>query len=208
MDLSVVLYLILLAAVGLERLVELRLSSRNERRLAARGFARVAEPGFPGMVAFHIAVPVAAACEVVLRRRPFLPGLALAMGTLFLLATGLRWWVIRTLADHWNVRVVASAGLGVVSGGPYRFVRHPNYAAVFVEMLALPLIHTAWVTALASAPAHVFLLDRRIAVEEAVLLADPAYRATMGAKPRFVPRLRDLASWFRPQNVPVPGRRA
>ncbi len=189
MGLSVALYLLLLAAVGLERLIELRVSARNQRRLALRGFHRVRDPSFSGMVVLHAAVPIAAALEVVLGHRPFLPALGLVAGGLFLLAQGLRWWVIRTLADHWNVQVVASTGLGVVSHGPYRFLRHPNYAAVFVEMLALPLIHTAWITALATAPAHALLLRRRIATEEAVLLADPDYRRLMGPKPRFVPRL-------------------
>jgi methyltransferase len=189
MGLSVALYLLLLAAVGLERLIELRVSARNQRRLAVRGFQRVPDPSFSGMVVLHATVPIVAAAEVVLGHRPFLPALGLATGTLFLLAQGLRWWVIRALADHWNVQVVASTGLGVVSHGPYRFLRHPNYTAVFVEMLALPLIHTAWITALATAPAHALLLRRRIATEEAVLLADPVYRRHMGSKPRFVPRL-------------------
>jgi methyltransferase len=189
MGLSVALYLLLLGVVGLERLIELTVSARNQKKLAARGFQRVPDPSFSGMVALHAAVPIAAALEVVLGHRPFVPALGLAAGALFLLAQGLRWWVIRTLADHWNVQVVASTGLGVVSHGPYRFLRHPNYAAVFVEMLALPLIHTAWITALATAPVHALLLRQRIATEEAVLLADPVYRRHMGSKPRFLPRL-------------------
>jgi methyltransferase len=208
MDLSVLLYLVFLAAFGAVRLIELRVSARNQRRLEARGVARVPEPAFPYLATFHVAVPVAAAFEVLFLRRPFLPELALTMGFLFLLAQTLRWWVIRTLGEHWNVRVMASAGLGVVSGGPYRFARHPNYAAVFVEMAALPLIHTAWVTSLASAPVHAFLLRRRIAVEQRVLLADPGYRATMEAKPLFVPRLRFLVSWLRGAGAPPGGKRA
>ena len=111
------------------------------------------------------------------------------MGVLFLGANALRWWVIRTLGAHWNVQVMDSARLGVVTTGPYRWVRHPNYTAVFVEMLALPLIHTAWITALAGGAAHAWVLRGRVAAEERVLLADPLYRAEMSAKPRFVPSL-------------------
>lgn len=208
MDLSVLLYLAFLAATGLGRLAELLVSARHQRRLAARGIAKVPEPGFPCMVAFHVAVPVAAALEVVLLRRPFLPWLALPTGSLFALAYGVRWQVIRTLAEHWNVRVMASARLGVVSSGPYRFVRHPNYAAVFVEMIALPMIHTAWVTAIVAAAAHALLLRRRIAVEEAVLLADPSYRIAMAGKPRFFPRLSDVIPWLRPEGVAARGKGA
>ena len=99
-----------------------------------------------------------------------------------------RWWVIRTLGSHWNVQVMDSAGLGVVSSGPFRAVRHPNYAAVFVEVAALPLVHTAWITCLAGSAAHLWVLSRRLALEEAVLLSHEEYRMRMGGKPRFVPR--------------------
>jgi methyltransferase len=82
-----------------------------------------------------------------------------------------------------------SLALGVVTGGPYRFVRHPNYVAVFVELAALPLVHGAYLTAILGATVHVWVLRQRIGAEEAVLHADPAYRTAMAAKPRFVPRL-------------------
>jgi methyltransferase len=189
MELSRLAFVGLLAGVGIGRLAELRISRRNQQRLAARGAARIPEPRFPLMVAVHAGILAGAALEVLLFRRPFYPVLAVAMAALFLCANAVRWWVIRTLGTHWNVQVVESGRLGVISGGPYRWVRHPNYAAVFVEMLALPLIHTAWLTSLLGGAAHLWVLRRRIALEEQMLLADPAYRAAMGAKPRFVPYL-------------------
>jgi methyltransferase len=97
--------------------------------------------------------------------------------------------VIRSLGEHWNVQVVDSTRLGVVTSGPFRYVRHPNYAAVFSELLALPLIHTAWITAIAGAIAHIGVLAQRLSTEEPVLLANPDYRAAMSGKPRFLPGL-------------------
>ena len=94
-------------------------------------------------------------------------------------AMALRWWVIRTLGAHWNVEVMASAPLGIVTKGPFRWVRHPNYAAVFVELVALPLIHTAWLTAILAAAGNTWVLRHRLRIEERVLHADPVYRATM-----------------------------
>ena len=182
-------YLAVLLAVALVRLAELRISRRNQLILAARGAQKVPEPGFRWMVAFHAAILVSAGAEVVFWERPFIPLLALCMGLLLACAIGLRWWVIRILAEHWNVQVMTSAELGVVTDGPYRWIRHPNYAAVFVELIALPLLHTAWCTALAGAIVHCFLLRGRIRVEEAILLANPSYVASMAWKPRFVPRL-------------------
>jgi methyltransferase len=189
MGLSVVAYLALLAAVGVLRLVEIGISKRNQRWLASQGVAKIAEPRFRWMVVFHGGILVAAGLEVVLLQRPFLPALALAMGVVFLLANAVRWWVIGTLARHWNVGVMASVELGVVTSGPYRWVRHPNYLAVFLELLALPLIHTAWLAALLGSAFHVAILRNRLRVEDATLLANPAYREAMGSKPRFLPKL-------------------
>jgi methyltransferase len=141
------------------------------------------------MVALHAAVLLGAALEVLLLKRPFLPILAGVAFAIFLAANIVRWWVIRTLGDHWNVQVMDSTRLGVVTSGPFRFVRHPNYAAVFAEMLALPLIHTAWITALAGSLAHMAVLAQRLSTEEAVLFANPDYRAAMTGKPRFLPGL-------------------
>jgi len=189
MGMSVRAYLLLLAAVGLGRLLELRLSARNQRRLSAQGVAKVPEPHFRWMVLLHLGVLVSAALEVVVLHRPFIPGLAWAMTALFVLANALRWWTIHTLSEHWNIQVMASAHLGIVTRGPYRWIRHPNYLAVFIELLALPLIHTAWLTAFLGGIAHVGVLRRRLAVEETMLLANPVYRTAMGAKPRFLPQL-------------------
>ncbi len=189
MDLSVIAFLVLLAAVAALRVVELILSRQHQRTLTERGVRKIAEPYFHWMVLVHIGVLGGAAVEVILLKRPFYPLLGGMMALVFLCANLVRWWVIRTLGAHWNVQVMDSARLGVVTGGPYRYVRHPNYAAIFAELIALPMIHTAWLTALAGAAGQVFVLSRRLAVEEAVLSADPGYRKTMAQKPRFLPRL-------------------
>lgn len=186
---SVIAFLVLLAAVAALRMVELALSRRHQRELAARGAKKVGDPRFRWMVAVHAGVLAGAALEVVLLRRPLVPGLAAPMLALFLAANAVRWWVIRTLGAHWNVQVMDSTRLGVVTSGPYRYVRHPNYAAVFVEMMALPLIHTAWLTALLGGAAHLWVLGERLALEEKLLSADANYRAAMAGKPRFLPGL-------------------
>ena len=182
-------YLGLLLAVALLRLAELRISKRHQREMLARGAAKIDEPRFRWMVLLHIAVLLGAALEVVLLRRPFILWLAAPMLAVFLAANAVRWWVIRTLGEHWNVQVMDSTRLGVITSGPFRYVRHPNYAAVFAEMLALPLIHTAWMTAAAGAIAHIGVLAQRLSTEERVLFANPDYRAAMTGKPRFLPGL-------------------
>lgn len=181
------------AVVGVTRLLELRVSQRHRRALLERGARAVEDRGFRVMVFLHVAVLAGALLEPFLTGRtvPLWFGALSAAGVLA--ASSLRVAAIRALGQHWNVRVLDSAALGVVVAGPYRFVRHPNYVAVFLELSLLPLVQGAWLTAALGAALHAFVLRRRILLEEAVLGAHPAYRASMGNKPRFIPRLAVLS---------------
>jgi methyltransferase len=189
MDLSRFAYLGLLLLVGVLRVYELQISKRHQSRMIARGASKISDPRFRWMVLLHTGVLLGAAAEVVFLHRPFYPLFAAICFVVFLAANVVRWWVIRTLGEHWNVQVVNSTGIGVITTGPFRYVRHPNYAAVFVEMLALPLIHCAWITAIFGSAAHVLVLSQRLATEERVLFSDTRYREAMSGKPRFVPGL-------------------
>jgi methyltransferase len=189
MGLTTIAFLILLACVGAERLLELRVSRRHQRDLAICGAKKRDDPRYRWMVALHAAVLIGAALEVALLHRPFLVWLAIPALLLFVFATLLRWWVMRTLGVHWNTEVMDSAALGVVSNGPFRWIRHPNYLGVIVELIALPLVHAAWITSAFAAAGNALVLRNRLRVEESVLDAVPAYRAAMSAKPRFLPKL-------------------
>jgi methyltransferase len=189
MELSVILFLALLAVVGLTRLVELGISRRHQRALARLEVARRVEPRYAWMVALHASVLAGAALEVIFLRRPFVAAMAGPAALLFLAGAALRWWAIQSLGAHWNVQVMDSAGLGVVATGPFRWVRHPNYLGVFIEMAALPLIHSAWITALLGSAGNAWVLRNRLRVEEPMLEAHPEYRLAMSGKARFVPRI-------------------
>jgi methyltransferase len=178
---------LLIALVVLQRLAELALSRRNTRRLAAQGVRPAADPVFAWMVFAHVLLLVGCLLEPWLADRPFLPALGYPALAVFLTAQALRLWVVRTLGAHWNVRILRSGERGIVSAGPYRWVRHPNYAVVLLETLSLPLVHTAWVTWLVVLAVHTPVLARRIRDEERVLAADPLWRSEMAHKPRFVP---------------------
>jgi len=181
-------YLLLVLAVALERLVELVVSTRNARRALERGGIEGESRGFyAAMVCVHAAFLVAAPVEVVAAGRPFVPALGWPMLGLVLGAMALRYWAIAALGGRWNTRVIVVPGDPVELGGPYRFVRHPNYLAVAVEIAALPLVHSAWLTALVFSLANALLLRARIAHEEAALARHVDYEARMGARARFVP---------------------
>jgi methyltransferase len=184
---STAFFLGLCVVVGACRLIEMTISRRHQRALGAKGADLIPEPIFGAMVALHSGVIAGAAIEVVALHRPYLAAVGVPALALVVLANLLRFWVIATLGVHWNVRVVRSMPLGVVTAGPYRFVRHPNYVAVFVELLALPLVHGAYLTAAAGTLLHLLILGRRVSLEESVLMADEGYRRAFANKPRFIP---------------------
>ena len=181
-------YLALLAAVGAQRLTELLISRRNERRAgAARGMA--GERSYPAMVAVHLALFALPLAERRLLRQRAHPALALPALASEAAATALRLWVIGTLGSSWNVRGRVPAEMSVVDGGPYRWLRHPNYTAVALEMAALPLVGGATRSALLLSAGNALVLLPRVRGEEALLAHVPGYNERMAHKPRFVPRL-------------------
>ena len=168
-------YVVLIAAVACERLFELTLSRRHARAAFARGGLEYGSGHFRVMSVMHTAFLLACVLEVVLLERPFMPWLGWPALALVATAQALRYWAISTLGDRWNVRVIVVPGEAAVRGGPYRFLRHPNYLAVIVELAALPLVHGAYLTAMAFSLANAVLLGVRIRCEEQALRTHCAY---------------------------------
>jgi methyltransferase len=162
-------FTLLIAAVGAERVAELVVSKRNLAWSRARGGVEVGAGHYPAMVALHTGLLVGAVVEVAVLHRPFIPALGWPMLAIVVAAQGLRWWCITTLGKQWNTRVVVVPGAQRVTGGPYRLVSHPNYVAVVAEGIALPLVHTAWITALVFTVLNAALLNTRIHTENEAL---------------------------------------
>jgi methyltransferase len=173
-------WLLLLVA---ERGVELWLSARNTRRALAAGGVETGQGHYPAMVLLHALFLPACALEPLLWPHPWPWPLALAALVVALLAMALRWWSIATLGERWSTRIVIRPGLGLVRAGPYRLLRHPNYLAVALELLAVPLIGGAVVTAAVATIANLLLLAVRIRAEEQALgLRPPLGSASRGAQ--------------------------
>ncbi len=159
----------LIALTGVERLVELRLSNRNAAWSLDQGGVEHGREHYPVMVVIHTGLLLGAIAEVVLLHRPFVPWLGGSMLALALACQALRWWCITTLGSRWNTRVIVVPNLPRVTGGPYRWLNHPNYVAVVAEGIVLPMVHGAWITAAVFTAANALLLRRRIQVENAAL---------------------------------------
>ncbi|WP_445167763.1 isoprenylcysteine carboxyl methyltransferase family protein [Mycolicibacterium sp. Dal123E01] len=162
-------YVLLVAAVGAERLVELVIAERNRRWSRARGGTEFGSRHYPVMVVLHTALLAGCVFEVVALHRPFLPAVGFPMLALVVAAQVLRWWCITTLGRQWNTRVIVIPGAARISGGPYRVIPHPNYVAVIVEGFALPLVHGAWITAAVFTVLNAALLKTRLEVENTAL---------------------------------------
>ncbi|MGY4767936.1 isoprenylcysteine carboxyl methyltransferase family protein [Kribbella sp. CWNU-51] len=162
-------YVVLVLLVGGERVAELVVSLRNAKWSFAHGGVESGRGHYPFMVVLHTGL--LAGCLVEAAHRPFIPALGWTMFAVVLLSQGLRWWCITVLGHQWNTRVIVVPGLHLVARGPYRWIRHPNYVAVVAEGIALPLVHTAWITALVFTVLNIPLLAIRIRCEDAALTA-------------------------------------
>jgi methyltransferase len=167
-------FTVLVGLVGLERLAELVVSTRNAAWSLERGGRETGRGHYPVMVVLHSALLVGALVEAWVRRPEVPAGLAWSMLVLVVASQSLRWWCIGTLGRRWNTRVIVVPGLAPVRSGPYRLFSHPNYVAVVVEGFALPLAHAAWVTALVFSVANAALLTVRIRVENTALASLPS----------------------------------
>lgn len=174
---SLIPYLLLIGLVAAERLAELITTRRHTAWSLARGGREYGRGHYPAMVALHTALLVGCVVEPWLAGRPFVPLLGWSALAVAVAAQGLRWWCIATLGKRWNTRVLVVPGLPLVEAGPYRLLRHPNYVAVVAEGVALPLVHSAWMTALGFTVLNLVLLRVRIGCEDAALTDGGRLRA-------------------------------
>jgi methyltransferase len=168
----VIAYLALILLTGGERLAEVIVSNRNAGWAFAHGGIEYGRRQFPWMVSLHTGLLVGALAEVFALHRIFIPWLGWPMLAIALLCQAGRWWVVTALGRQWNARVIVVPGLTRVRRGPYRFawLPHPNYLIVAIEGIALPLIYTAGITAIAFTVLNaILLLGFRIPTEDRAL---------------------------------------
>lgn len=187
-------YLAFVGFVALQRLSELLISRSNRRKLASQGYVQVEDRlSWIAMLSVHVGWIVCMAVEpFVSGLTPSSPAVFVLGAAVFVLAQAGRVWVISSLGTHWNVSVMSPGGQeerqSFVSEGPYRFVRHPNYLVVILEVASLPIMGGAYLTAVIFSVLNYLVLERRISLEEEALFRRPGYRETMGGRGRILPR--------------------
>jgi methyltransferase len=176
--------------VALERLAELRLSRRNESYLSGLGAREHASGHFIAMQLLHVLWLVSILAEVTLLRPAFQPWLSALATLCFAVGQCLRYAAIHALGRRWSVRVFTLPGAAPITRGIYRYLRHPNYLGVVLEIAALPLMHSAWRSAVSFSLANALLLAVRIRKEERALRRNGGYDEALGALPRLWPSFR------------------
>ncbi|ABZ83022.1 conserved hypothetical protein [Heliomicrobium modesticaldum Ice1] len=165
-----------------QRVVELAIARRNARRMTAKGAVEVGHAHYRYLVALHVCFFAALMTEVlVLGRKP--PQWWMAPAAAFLIAQGLRYWCMTSLGHFWNTRIFVLPGANAIRRGPYRFFRHPNYLAVVTELLCIPLLFGAWITAAVISIVNLYLLSVRIQAEEAALAEATDYGEVFRSSP-------------------------
>ena len=188
-------YLLLLLLIVAERFFELFISRRNARTAFARGGVEVGRAHYRMIVAMHSMFLFSCAFESMLDAYDDWPILSAAALIGTFAAEFLRYGAVVTLGEHWNTRVIVLPDMTPVTRGIYRWVRHPNYIAVILEIAALPLVRACWVTAIVFTVANAWILWIRIPEEEAAL--GEKYSAAFSGVARFFPH--------RPANpAPIP----
>lgn len=182
-----VVFFAVLAFFGGLRLLELAVSKRNWKAHQTEQRRRLREPLFLWMVLLHSSLFVVLPLEYFFGRPRLALPLSAAAAALLALALALRVWTLVTMGRSWNVRVVYGDDYPIVSHGPFRYIRHPNYLVVILELLSLPLVWHLYWSALWLSLFNGVVLYFRIRNEEAVLFKNTAWVAAMAHKPRFLP---------------------
>src|SRR3972149_7594213 len=154
--------------VILQRLTELLIAKRNERTLKAQGGIEFDKNGYRVIVIMHVAFFVSLICEKVFLSR-MLNSYWIIFAALFGVAQFLRYWAIKSLGVYWNTKILVLPNHQLINRGPYKYLRHPNYIAVIMELAVIPLLFSCYITPIVFSVINLLLLNRRVRVEEMVL---------------------------------------
>ncbi len=182
-----VIFTLVVVAVILQRLIELRISKKNAAYLLTNGGREYGSNSLWIVKVLQVSWFAAMINEVWWLNRPFIPGLAAIALMLTLAGQGLRYLSMRSLLKRWTLPIITFPGLPVVNSGIYRYLKHPNWLGVILEIAALPLIHSAYLTTIVFSIANALLMSRRIPTEEQALSEDTNYADVFANQPRFIP---------------------
>lgn len=159
---------VILIFIILQRLVELKIAKRNEKWMKARGGIERGAKHYKWFILVHSLFFISICLEVIIRDVSNVK-LNYVLFTIFMITQVLRIWCIRSLGEFWNTKIIISPEFSLVKSGPYKYVKHPNYIIVGIELFVVPLLFGAYITSIVFPLLHIILLTIRIPFEERAL---------------------------------------
>ena len=180
------LYPLFLFIAAIEMLWEARVASRNSANLLRNGAVEIAPWILPVMVLLFALLFVGSFAEYLLLPKDLSLWWFGSFVFLFCLAKALKYWAVSSLGPYWTMKVLVIPGSQVITKGPYKWIRHPNYVAVLLEIVAIALAGKCWITFGVVFASFLVVLYYRIQFEEKALATHTDYNQRMMAKGRFL----------------------
>lgn len=175
-----------ISLVILQRIAELGIARKNEKWMKANGGFEVGGEHYKYIVMVHILFFISLIMEVSFLNKAT-SSLWIVFLLFFTLAQGLRVWSLLSLGKFWNTKIIIMPNVNIISSGPYKFIRHPNYLVVVIELLVVPLMFNAYFTAVIFTLLNMVVLSIRIPIEEKALIRETNYKAVFHQRARFAP---------------------
>jgi methyltransferase len=185
---NIFLFLLFFLFVVLQRSIELFVARKNEKWMKDQGALEFGSNHYQYMVIMHALFFVFFLVEKITLNRDvslFWPLLL----SVFVFTQIMRFWVISSLGKYWNTKILVLPNVNVVRKGPYRFIKHPNYVVVTLELIVVPLLFEAYVTAVLFTILNLLILSVRIPAEEKALKELTEYEGSFQSCNRFFPKL-------------------
>lgn len=165
-----ILFYVLWSLLIVQRIYELHLSGEHEREMKILGATEYDTNGYKFIVVMHISFLVCLVIENLYHGH--INRFSYSLFIVFVLAQLLRYWAIISLGKFWNTKIIVLREAIVIKKGPYKYFKHPNYAAVIFEFFSLPLIFSLYYCAIIFSMLNLIVLFRRINIEEKALGLD------------------------------------
>ncbi|KAF1679885.1 isoprenylcysteine carboxyl methyltransferase family protein [Bacillus sp. SKDU12] len=162
------MFWLLIAILIAQRAAEMAVARQNEQKVKQQGAMEFGESHYPYMIIMHILFFLSLMAEVLLmNKQPSSWWIAIAVAITTVQAV--RYWALCSLGSYWNTKILVVPGAELVKKGPYKWMKHPNYTVVILEIVLIPLLYQAYVTMCLFSILNAAMLTVRIRTEDKAL---------------------------------------
>lgn len=178
------IFQLFLAIIITQRFIELFIAKRNEKWMKANGAIEVGQEHYKYIVLLHFLFFISFLIEVSHYDNNISP-IWPAFLALFALTQILRVWCMKSLGRFWNTKILIMPNVAVISSGPYKYIKHPNYLVVALELFIIPLFFQAYITAFTFSLLNTVMMLIRIPSEEKALMKQTNYRQVFSTRSKL-----------------------